>query len=184
VTDLEGRPIGGATVKERHEYGFRKLSTQSDEDGFYTMRGLADPWKSNTTPREPELESSLAVQAQGMSPQFQKVRLRERTNTVNFVLAPGNIFRGRVVDETGNPISGAVVKVDSCFNEYVPNRFEWLTYTDSEGRFEWNSAPAEETCFWFEADGYEVIRGRPMVADGTGHEIKLTRKVDSTATRR
>jgi hypothetical protein len=118
----------------------------------------------------------LVVQAKGMAPLVQSVPLLHPTNIADIVLGPGNIFRGRIVDQAGNPLAGATVRTDSNFKRQIPRRFEWLTYTDAEGRFEWDSAPAETTCFWFEADGFETIRGHPMVADGTDHEINLRRK--------
>jgi hypothetical protein len=46
----------------------------------------------------------------------------------------------------------------------------------ADGRFEWDSAPVQETCFWFEADGYQAIRGLSLVADGSDHKIELKTK--------
>lgn len=186
VTDAEGWPVAGALVQERHEYGFPERSTQADEEGYYALTGLAiptisfvnfsNPLKPTKARPDPEHKTELIVQAPGMTPQLRQIQLQEPTHTVDFVLAPGRIFRGRVVDEAGNPIPGAVVRTDSHFDPYIPTRFQWLTHTDLTGYFEWDSAPAEEACFWFEADGYEVIRGRPLLADGTDHEIRMTRK--------
>ena len=107
-----------------------------------------------------------------MAPQQQTVHLLERTNQVSFVLAKGSVFRGRIVDDSGYPITNAVVRTDWC--DQLPTRFEWLIHTDNDGRFEWDSAPAEAICFWFEADGFEVIRGVSFLPDGTDHEIKLS----------
>ncbi|HHY84802.1 MAG TPA: carboxypeptidase regulatory-like domain-containing protein [Verrucomicrobia bacterium] len=165
VTDEEGKPIWGATVQERHQYGHRKLSTTTDEHGFFVLEGLGGI----------DQEADLTAEAAGMAAQFQTIQLVDRTNVLNFVLSPSKGFRGRVVDGSGNPIPNAVVRTDSHFNPYVPNRFDWLTHTEVDGRFEWNAAPIEETCFWFEADGYEIIRGRPMTPDGTDYEVVLTR---------
>lgn len=169
VTDSENRPVVNATVKEHHNYGYRKLSTKTDDDGVFALAGLSDV-------NMPQMD--LVVEAKGMAPQLQTVQLLTPTNSANFVLAQGKIFRGRVADEAGNPILGAVVRTDWC--DQIPTRFEWLTHTDADGRFEWDSAPAEEICFWFEADGYDVIRSSPILPDGTDHEIKLTRKNNAT----
>jgi len=111
----------------------------------------------------------------GMAPQAQTVRLEAPTNYVNVVLAKAIVFRGRVVDEAGKPIPGAVVRTDYDFERQIPTQIEWLTHTDADGRFAWDSAPVEPLCFWFEADGYEIIRGRRMLPDGTDLEVKLTR---------
>ena len=53
---------------------------------------------------------------------------------------------------------------------------QWRTRTDAEGRFEWDSAPAEPVLFWFEANGYNWLRDVPLVGDGSVHEIELTQK--------
>lgn len=171
VTDSTGQAVAGAIVKELHNFGQRRLSTQTDADGGFALLGVADP---NGEPME------LVVQAKGLAPQRLAVPLIESTNIVNFVLPPGSVFRGRVVDDAGNPIANASVRTDFDFKNQIPTRFEWLTHTDAEGRFEWGSAPAEITCFWFQADGYDVIRSRPMLPDGTDHQIKLVRKTNRT----
>lgn len=145
------------------------LSTQTDANGEFVLLGLAD-----TSGQTVE----LVAQAAGLAPQIQIVRLLQPTNTAEFVLAPGNVFRGRVVDDAGQPIAQAAVRTDFDFEKQIPDRFEWLTNTDAQGRFEWNSAPAERVCFWFEAGGYEVIRSHSFLADGTDHEIRLKRNAD------
>lgn len=48
-----------------------------------------------------------------------------------------------------------------------------LTHTDSEGRFEWNSAPAEELLFWIEAKGYVIIRDMRITPDNNPRDITL-----------
>lgn len=195
VVNAENRPIVGATVKERHEFGFRKLSTTTDHDGCFAMQGLglsrpavrrsSNPagQPAETSPSKPEQTMDIVVLADGMAPQQQTVQFREPTNHVQFVLNRGSVFRGRVVDEEGNAITGAVVRTDYDFKNQRPTRFEWLVNTDTDGRFEWHSAPAEAICFWFEAKGYEVIRGFPILPDGTDHEIKLQRKGPATTKR-
>jgi hypothetical protein len=174
VTDSENNPVVHATVKEHHNFGYRKLSAETDADGVFALVGVADPIK---------LPVELVVEAKGMAPQLQTVQLLAPTNSANFVLAKGKIFRGRVADEAGNPIPEASVRTDFDFKNQIETRVEWLTHTDAKGRFEWDSAPAEETCFWFEADGYDVIRGCPILPDGADHEIKLTRKSIAPANR-
>jgi len=47
----------------------------------------------------------LDVQADGFASQTATVQLPDVTNVANFTLSLGNIFRGRVVDETGKPDS-------------------------------------------------------------------------------
>jgi hypothetical protein len=78
-----------------------------------------------------------------------------------------------VVDESGNPIPNAVIRTDWDFKNQIPTRYDWNTRTDGDGRFEWDSAPAEEICYWFQAAGYNVVRGMPFLADGSYHTITL-----------
>src|SRR5437867_5958370 len=93
-------------------------------DGVFGLAGLA-------AAVDPEVE--LVVQANGRAPQLQSVRLLHPTNSVNFVLAPGNVFRGRVVDDVGDPISEASVRTDWKFETHIETRFDWQTHTDAEG---------------------------------------------------
>jgi len=174
IADPDGKPINGAEVKELYDPYYGRQSTKSGVDGFFILKGLNEEGRMFGTG---EVHVGVVVEAKGFAPQKLTVHLVEPTNLVNCVLVKGNIFRGRVVDEAGNPISKAVVTTDSDFRNGTTPRsaFEWQTSTDAEGRFEWDSAPAGEICFWFEADGYWVIRGLPLLADGSDHEIKLKR---------
>ena len=119
------------------------------------------------------LQADLAVQAEGFAPRIKTVALSAGTNRADFVLAPGNIFRGRVVDEAGNPISNAVAQTDFDSDLETEQSFEWIAHTDANGWFQWDSAPAEEICYWFEADGYESVRRQALAADGSEHRIVL-----------
>ena len=167
VTDTQGMPLVGAILKELHDFGNRRWSTETDHNGEFALLGLS-------TNHGSKLE--IAVQAQGMAAQSQVIELREPTNTVQFALQKGNIFRGRVVDAIGNPISKTAVRTDYDFKNQIQARFQWSMETGADGRFVWDSAPAETICYWFEADGYEVIRGLPFSANGNEHQITLKTK--------
>lgn len=169
VSNSAGEPVSKATVRELPNFGKRKVSTKTDADGRFALFGLSDQFQPT---------AEIVVQAEGKSPQSKTVHLSERTNTLNFVLEEGNLFRGRVIDEMGNPIPKVVVQTDYDFQDQIDNGFEWRTETDADGKFQWNSAPAKPICYWFEADGYEIIRGRSILADGIEHEIRLARKTN------
>ena len=100
--------------------------------------------------------------------------LSAATNVADFVLATGNIFRGEVVDEGGNPISNAVVQTD--YGSDGRRSFDWTARTDANGWFEWDSAPEGKIIYWFAADGFDQIRGLKLAADGSEHRIALKRK--------
>lgn len=153
-------------------YGMSQVDT--NESGGAVLHGVAF---------QGPLEADLAVEAAGFAAQTKTVALSAATNTADFVLAAGNIFRGQVVDEAGNPISNAVVQTDFDFDGQVQNgveksrpRFDWTSHTDASGWFQWNSAPSQEICYWFEADGYVPIRGLKLAADGSEHRIVLKSK--------
>jgi RNA polymerase sigma factor (sigma-70 family) len=190
VTDSDGHPIPEAKIKDVGIRGSRRQTTTTAVDGTFAIHGLRDSLQSfyfvdkngmRESSGQPfrlgEMDLRLAVQAQGFEAQQRTIRLLPATNTVlvNFTLPKGRVFRGRVVDETGQPVPGAVVRTDA--DDQGLRAFEWFTHVDSEGRFEWNSAPAEPVLFWFEAAGYKVIRNRSMFADGTEHQVTLRRAI-------
>ncbi len=191
ITDLEGHPINGAQVEELNNNCYRRQSTMTDIGGAFTLRGLFpeyDSYLQRAAETNPDGTLSirgmsgmgaprglrLIVQSKGYAPQAPTVQLSERTNVVHLTLAAGNIFRGRVADETGHAIPDAVVRTDA--DNQGLDKFKWRTRTDAEGRFEWDSAPQEPVSFWFEADGFDWLRHVPLVADRTDHEIRLIRK--------
>jgi RNA polymerase sigma factor (sigma-70 family) len=189
VMDAQGQPVGNADIKILNGDPSKRQSAKTDDFGVFAVLGVpgdADiyhqpPLKTNNAggviicglTGQGQLHADLAVQAQGFAPQTTKVNLVNATNVANFTLSQGNIFRGHIVDETGNPITNAVVRTDFDFKNQVETRFEWTVHTDANGRFEWDSAPKQEICYWFEADGFEVTRGLPLLADGSDHEIVL-----------
>jgi RNA polymerase sigma factor (sigma-70 family) len=164
VTDGHGNPVMNAHVKEFHNFGHRTLKTETDVNGQFLLSGI---YGFNGTNAE------IVVESEHMEPQLKIVELRNLTNTVDFVLRPGNVFRGRVVNDLGEPVPGAAARTDSDNQGRRP--FEWFTHTDERGMFLWDAAPAAQVLVWFEADGYMPIRDLPITADGQEHEIKLKR---------
>ncbi len=165
VTDVQGSPIFGASVKEYHNFGHRKLATETDWNGEFLMLGLSG---------EDDPTAEITVEAKGLTPQLRKVDLLQSTNVANFSLTSATPFRGRVLDESSQPLAGVACRTDSDDHRRQP--FRWFTHTDAQGSFEWDSVPAEPTLFWFELDGYEVIRDRLLKSNSSDHEITLVRK--------
>jgi len=167
VTDTNGLPLAGVSVRESHNWGRRAVSTKTDGAGSFELRGLKDFY-----PHEHEEPSvNLAFQTAGYACQMETVKLLAPTNNVRIFLTPGNLFHGRLLDEDGYPIANAVVRTDAGNQGLV--KFRWLTRTDRDGRFSWDSAPAEATLFWFEAEGFKTIRDLPLVPDGTEHQVVM-----------
>ena len=188
ITDTNNRPLAGARVQELHNFGYRHQSAKTDDTGGFTLNGVAnyDNYESGRLDTNGdgvviirnltgtgEAFVNLSVQMDGYESQTHHVLLAAPTNSVHFTLLPGHILRGRVVDEAGVPINHVVVQTDYDFTAQIPKRFEWNMKTEWDGLFEWDSAPAEPVCYWFEAAGYEPLRGYRLLADNTHHEIVL-----------
>ena len=162
VVDSAGRGVAGASVRQIHNRLEPLLSSKTDDSGRFELKNLRAG------------EMMLAVQAKGLSPEVLETNISASPMELSFVLQPGNRLRGRVVDEQGTPITNAVAQTD--WDNQGLRKLEWSVRTDHEGRFEWDSAPAEPLLYWFEAEGFVWSRGRLLKADGSDHEIKLTRK--------
>ena len=197
VADQQGRPLPQARIKvlEGDIFGESRRS-YTDANGLFALTGM--PGETSAAEQPPALETNVAgdsvirglqskgpwhvelsVQADGFAGEVKTVDLDKGTNIVNFTLSPGNIFRGRVVDDSGNPISNAVIQTDvpALALGVAVRAFDWSTNTDANGRFEWNSAPAQETQYSIEADGYSRRWGESFTADGSEHQIILPREV-------
>ncbi|MDB6111556.1 MAG: hypothetical protein JWR69_3306, partial [Pedosphaera sp.] len=194
IADSQSRPIVNARIQTSDGNPIKRQSTKTDEQGIFTLVGVPGHIGANGLYQDPPLETNasggviirgmtpdgrlhvdLAVQAEGFAPQASTLDLADPTNVANFILLSGNIFRGRVVDEAGDPVPNAVARTDWDFKNQLERRFDWTSHTDGNGQFEWASAPAGEICYWFEADGYSAIRCERLAADGSDHEITLKR---------
>ncbi len=166
VTDDQGTPIPGAMIRDLPKIGYRRMTTETDGNGEFLLRGISNQYSSTT---------EVTVEAKGLTPQLRKVELIQTNETANFSLSKATPLRGRVVDQSGQPLAGVACRTHSDGQGRRP--FWWSTRTDTEGRFEWDSAPAEPTLFWFERDGYEAIRDRSLRV-GTDHTITLVPKAE------
>jgi RNA polymerase sigma factor (sigma-70 family) len=194
ISDETGRPIADADIRLLSGDSSRRMSAKTDEQGQFLLSGIIGETAPQAFSQEPPIQTNLAgavvirglagegplhadiaVQADGYAAKAVKVDLASTTNLINLRLAPGRILRGQVLDEAGNPVPDVVVQTDYDFKNQVDKRFEWRTHTDLDGRFVWDSAPETEVSYWFEAAGYEVIRGRPLLADNHDLQITLTR---------
>ncbi len=148
VLDDQGRPIAGARVVDSTQ-GLTFLPyvwhAATDREGRFHIH----------LPRGKTV--NLTVQAQGYQPAIREVASSQGGPTVEFRLPPGRRLEGRVVDTRGKPIAGADIYIPS-YSRYRGVHFR--TRTDAEGRFEWDSAPAERVLFSIGAVGY--LPGDPV----------------------
>jgi len=158
VRDGSGNPLPGAEVRDVRLNEERERTRTTDGFGNFEFKNT----KSG--------EFLLAAKANGFAPAVRTLQVTGSITGVEFQLGPGQLLRGRIVDEGGNPVSEA-------WAETTPGRryIQWSTKADSDGRFQWDSAPVEPLLYSFKADGFEPAYARSLSADGSEHEIKLSR---------
>ena len=57
---------------------------------------------------------------------------------VELRLGPGHLIRGRVINPEGKPLDGVTVQAMDWKRH---SSLDWMTKTDAQGRFTWDSAP-------------------------------------------
>jgi RNA polymerase sigma factor (sigma-70 family) len=157
VQDPNGNPVAGAKVREVRMNSWGEHSERTDDTGAFEFQSM----------RPGEL--TLAVQANGFAPAVQTLTVTDAVSGLRFPLGPGQLLRGHVTDEDGKPITNAYVEITRRGFDKV----QWSTNTDSQGRFEWDSAPTEPLPFSFLAGGFNRAYAVMLQADGSDHEIKL-----------
>jgi hypothetical protein len=122
VHDVRGAPIAGAELTVN---GWHDVTTFSDADGRYELK-------------VPGPLYPLLVQKTGYRERFLDAYVVEGTprNELDIELLPGASFRGRVVDEAGNPIAGAKVHASGLTRG---------TETDAAGQFVFGGAAPDES---------------------------------------
>jgi len=88
-------------------------------------------------------------------------------------MSPGLPLRGRVVDEAGKPIEGAVLYPDSSGMSVFEEMFSKKLETDSKGEFEWIHSPSETLKYSVSAEGYQGIRPLKLAPGEKEHIITL-----------
>jgi RNA polymerase sigma factor (sigma-70 family) len=159
VQDSNGNPVEGAKVRELRQNSEGEHSEMTDPTGAFEFKNMKTG------------ELMLSVQAKGFAPAVQSLRITGNLASIQFTLGPGQLLRGRLIDESGHPLTNAFAETTRLDFD----KFKWSTNTDSEGRFEWDSAPHEPVAYSFLAEGFNRVYALKLEADGSEHEIKLTR---------
>jgi len=90
-------------------------------------------------------DAMLTATAPGHAPESKAVVVAEWTKSVTIQLGPPRTIRGRVVDESGQPVAKAGVMARRLHGQ---DTLTWRGTTDAEGRFVWNEAPESTVEFW------------------------------------
>jgi hypothetical protein len=168
ILDDQGRPIAGAHVVDSTrgltflDYVWRAVTEADGRFYIHLPRGNG---------------VSLTVQAQGYQPITREVAANPEITAVEFRLSPGRLLRGRIVDPHGKPITGANLMIPSYSKHKGVLLSKW---TDSQGRFKWDSAPQESVQFMIWAAGYVPINPISLAASDKEVVVILKPAVEVT----
>jgi RNA polymerase sigma factor (sigma-70 family) len=160
VVDKNGNPIAEAKLRQVKLNEEHEPSTTTDASGAFEFKAISPG------------ELMLAVQADGFAPAVQTVQLTGNVDELKFQLGPGQILRGRIVDEDGRSVPNAFIETTRRGIDKV----QWSTNADANGQFEWTSAPTEPLLYSVLAEGFNRAYAQKLPADGTEQVITLSRK--------
>ncbi len=163
VVNEAGEPIAGAKVTRGHDFWdtTKGANQLTDALGQFRFRNLSPA------------KMSLTVAAKGHAPTNHVVEVQSGLGELRFTLLKGRLLCGRVVDERGQPIANA--SVEPSVDQTNRRIFDWLTKSDADGRFTWDSAPAYPEKFVINASGHASKRDITLIADGTEQTVVLAK---------
>ena len=127
IVDSRGKPVANVVITRNHQWRNPSSVLQSDDSGRFIIPNLLPG------------DLTFTLQAKGLEPQTLDLAITNPMPELKVAMKPGQILKGRVLDETGQPVAGASVQLDRV--ELEPLEFDWSATTDSNGRFQWDSAP-------------------------------------------
>jgi RNA polymerase sigma factor (sigma-70 family) len=163
VVDPSDQPVAGALV---HVGGLSETGSRdahSAADGTFRVAGCR-PGTQLVTADAPGFAS--AVLSLDLKPNLPPVKL---------ALGLGRTLRVRVVDASGQPVSGARLWFDP-FGRRLPGPFpqvEFLQDSDPDGRIVWGHAPDQDLEFDCSAPGHMRVSDLLLHPDDQEHEITL-----------
>lgn len=182
VTDIEGKPIAGAEVAQGSDrWGTDYPVAKTDDKGHYRFENVM-PGRVVLTVYVPDGNGSgrscdpaykpTARAKAGVfyAPQLTEVDVTRESGPVNFTLAKGSVFKGRVVDKKGKPLADVQVTADTWQGKRT---LCWIGKTDKKGYFKWESAPADEVLYDVGKQEYMYIRKQAMTASESDQEFVL-----------
>jgi uncharacterized GH25 family protein len=163
VFNEAGEPIAGAKVTRGHDFldTTKGANQLTDALGQFRFRNLSPA------------KMTLTVAAKGYAPTNHVVEVQPGLGELLFTLLKGRVLRGRVVDERGQPIANA--SVEPSVDQTNRRIFDWLTKSDADGRFTWDSAPAYPEKYAVNASGHASKRDITLIADGTEQTVVLAK---------
>ena len=178
VTDGAKRPIAGVRIYTEEYYWLdsRKPAAITGEDGrfrignvSFAQSGINDPPPSTMRAIQSG-EVALVVQTPGFTPELIHTAPSGSASPLEIMLKPGQVVNGRVVDESGKPITGLDVSLSNWLG--YRERFHVATKTDADGKFRLSDAPQSGALYDFRKDGYMAVQDFSMSPQPSGQAGK------------
>jgi hypothetical protein len=166
VINEQQQPIAGADVWAGRKYSRERKETKTDEQGRFSFRNI----KAGSL--------DFSASAEGYAPDVKSHNVGTNAEEIVLQLGKGSIIRGRVQDESSQPIEGVRVVLEGSPPDPSYDAYAFSTTTDREGKFEWRSAPNKPMPFYIGKTGYEQRRGVRLKPDEDNViTLRLTRQV-------
>ncbi len=168
VIDAAGKPLPEYTVIQNEEWRHPRAVITTETNGQFKIVNLRFD------------DIFLTVTAAGNAPQSISAVVMKAMPEVKVVMQPGHVLQGRIVDEQGHGISGAGIELQRL--DFKPLAYHWSATTGADGRFRWDSAPAEPQAYFIGAEGFQPFTATALAADGVEKVIVLRKRVDGMKT--
>ena len=140
VVDDSDNPISGASVTAGQRYSSDRRTAKTDDEGHFTLTNV------------PQGDILFSATADGKAPDDETFTVKPDMGEIVLKLTAGKVVKGVVQDTNGAPIAGVYVQLQDFGQN---SGYSFATNTDANGRFEWDSAPADPQTYMFTKTGYE-----------------------------
>ncbi|MCX6916180.1 MAG: carboxypeptidase-like regulatory domain-containing protein, partial [Verrucomicrobia bacterium] len=149
VMDEGGNPIAEAKISAGKFNYSGTQETKTDAQGAFGFRNLSLG------------EIPFSALAKGRKPETKTVEVKPGMPEILFRLGRGQVVRGIVKGESGEPLAGVGIHLESKTGG-VSDTYQLDLNSGQDGRFEWDGAPDEALNFCFLKPGYESKRGHTL----------------------
>lgn len=158
VVNTAGNPIQNADIYLGDDRFGDFPTAKSDAFGRFEFKNFAAG------------QVTMTVQAAGYAPESLAVAAVKSPVEVEVMLQPGSRVYGQVVDKNGVPRAGVKVYAETWRGHRA---LRWETSTDSQGRFVWNEAPADEVLLDISGANCMRVRDYPVVPSDREYVITM-----------
>jgi uncharacterized GH25 family protein len=149
VIDEIGDPIAGATITAGKNKDPGTQETKTDARGTFAFRNL----------RLGEIQFSAL--AKGRKPEIRTVEVKPDMPGILFRLGRGQKVWGIVKAESGEPVAGVLIALESEDGR-VSDTYQLELHSGQDGRFKWDGAPDTPLNFSLLKKGYEAKRQQAL----------------------